>query len=185
MQIRLIAALDENRGIGKNNKLPWSNREDMRHFSRITTGDGNNAVLMGKNTFLSIGKKLPNRLNIVLSRSIHPSASSEVNIVRTIDLGISLAKSRSIDTLWIIGGTSVYKEMINDYRHLIDDCVLSHIPGTYDCDTFFPILDSQWRQRYTFFVGNDMLEITYYKNLLKGDQKIEKNKNEKQHLLQE
>ena len=179
MQIRLIAALDENRGIGKNNKLPWSNREDMRHFSRITTGDGNNAVLMGKNTFLSIGKKLPNRLNIVLSRSIHPSASSEVNIVRTIDLGISLAKSRSIDTLWIIGGTSVYKEMINDYRHLIDDCVLSHIPGTYDCDTFFPILDSQWRQRYTFFVGNDMLEITYYKNLLKGDQKIEKNKKRK------
>ena len=188
MQIRIIAALDEDRGIGKDNKLPWSNREDMRHFSRITTGSGNNAVLMGKNTFISIGKKLPNRINIMLSKSIHPgSISNDINVVRSIDSGIDFAKSNQVDTLWIIGGESIYKLMIDQYRHLIDDCVLSAIPGRHECDTFFPLLDSHWRQRYTFYVGGteggpfngaqngQELEISYYKNLLKGHETVKNN----------
>ena len=100
MQIRIIAAVDEERGIGKDNKLPWSNKKDMRHFSRITTGSGNNAVLMGKNTFTSIGKKLQNRINIILSKSIHPETiPKDINIVRSIDSGIDLAKSKSVETL--------------------------------------------------------------------------------------
>ena len=192
MQIRIIAAVDEDRGIGKDNKLPWSNREDMRHFSRITTGSGNNAVLMGKNTFISIGKKLPNRINIILSKSIHPeSIPNDINIVRSIDSAIDFAKSNQVDTLWIIGGESLYKLMIDQYRHLIDDCVLSAIPGRHECDTFFPLLDSHWRQRYTFYVGGtegepfngaqngQELEISYYKNLLKGDEIVRNNNNRK------
>ena len=175
MQIRLIAALDQDRGIGLDNKLPWKNRDDLRHFSRTTAGGGNNAILMGKNTYLSIGKVLPNRVNIMVSRSVHPSSVPDnLNVVRSIDDGIAYAKSLEVDMLWVVGGASIYKEMIDHYRHLIHDCVLSVIPGRYNCDTFFPTLDSHWRQNYTFYIGDNMLEVTYYKNLLKGSTKVVK-----------
>jgi len=180
MQIKIIAALDENNGIGKENKLPWSNKDDMRFFSRNTTGGGNNAILMGRNTYESIGKVLPNRTNIVVSTTLkNPPAHPHLQIVNTLDDGINRAKIMNIDILWIIGGASIYKSMINDYRHLIDECVLSSIPGNYDCDTFFPSLDSQWRQAYTFYIGDNMLKVTHWRNLNKNIRPVINNNNSK------
>ena len=70
MKFNIIVAMDNNRGIGLNNKLPWSFKEDMKYFKNLTKGAGNNAIIMGKNTYLSINEELPFRDNIVLSTSL-------------------------------------------------------------------------------------------------------------------
>ena len=70
MNINIIVAYCKNNGIGLNNQLPWNIPEDLKRFSEITKGSGNNAIIMGKNTHESIGKVLPDRYNIVLSRTI-------------------------------------------------------------------------------------------------------------------
>ena len=67
--IILIAAMTQDRVIGINNKIPWNIPEDMEHFKRTTT---NHAIVMGRKTFESIGRPLPNRYNIVVSRTMHP-----------------------------------------------------------------------------------------------------------------
>ena len=167
MQIRLIAATDEDMGIGKDNKIPWHNRSDLQHFARTTIGGGKNAVLMGKNTYISIGKPLRDRVNIVLSKTIHPSTVPKgVTIVRTVHDAIVHAKSLELDCLWVIGGEKVYKEFIVNHREKITDCVLTSIPGKYDCDAFFPVLDSFWRESYCFDVGNnsETIKVRYLKN---------------------
>ena len=67
MNVNLIVAVDKNtHGIGKNGRIPWNNKDDMKWFKNVTTGDGNNSVIMGRNTYESIGKPLPNRINIVI-----------------------------------------------------------------------------------------------------------------------
>ena len=170
MQISLIAALDDTRGIGLNGGIPWKNRDDLRHFSRTTIGGGNNAVIMGRKTFESIGKILSDRINIVLSSSME--SRDDVGVVRTINEGITYAKCREVETLWVIGGAELYRDMIENYRHLIDVCVISKINGDYKCDVHFPCLDARWRQSYSFYIGDNMLEVVHYKNLLKNMKRI-------------
>ena len=70
MNFKIIVAVDKNLGIGLKNSLPWKFKSDMHFFREMTIGDKNNAVVMGKNTYLSIGKNLSNRENIVLSTSL-------------------------------------------------------------------------------------------------------------------
>lgn len=71
MNFKLIVAMSKNRGIGCNNSLPWNIKEDLVNFSKITKGNGNNAIVMGKNTWLSIrSKPLPKRDNLILSSSL-------------------------------------------------------------------------------------------------------------------
>ena len=68
MNVNLIVAVDKNTyGIGKNGRIPWNNKDDMKWFKKVTTGDGNNSVIMGRTTYESIGKPLPNRINIVIT----------------------------------------------------------------------------------------------------------------------
>ena len=68
--MNLILACDSNYGIGIQNKLPWSIKDDLKHFKKITSSSNNNVVIMGKNTYLSFKKPLPNRINIVVSESL-------------------------------------------------------------------------------------------------------------------
>ena len=68
MQFKMIVAIDEKNGIGKKGTIPWYIPEDLKYFSRLTKGNGNNAVIMGRKTYESIGKALPKRKNLVLTR---------------------------------------------------------------------------------------------------------------------
>ena len=70
MNFKIIVAMDKKNGIGLNNALPWKFKKDMHFFREMTKGDGNNAIVMGKNTYLSINNKLPDRDNLVLSTSL-------------------------------------------------------------------------------------------------------------------
>ena len=108
--MNIIVAACKNRGIGFKNKLPWNLPKELQYFKGRTIGKGNNAVIMGKNTYLSLDKPLPKRDNFVLSSTLKQS-NNGFNVIPNLD---SL-KKKNYDTIWIIGGAQVYESMINNY----------------------------------------------------------------------
>lgn len=106
--ITLIAAVDENNLLGYDNSIPWRRPEDLKRFKALTTGG---IVIMGRKTFDSIGKCLPNRLNIVLTS--RPILNVEDTPVQFDDLEVSLRYARTVsDNIWVIGGAGVYKQAL-------------------------------------------------------------------------
>jgi dihydrofolate reductase len=130
-KISIIAAIGKNRELGKNNQLLWKIPEDLRRFKSITN---NHPIIMGLNTFNSIGHALPNRTNIVLSHPPLPSIEG-VAVVGTIDEAISLgAMSAGGEEVFFIGGGQIYKQIIPS----ADKLYITLIESTADADTFFP-----------------------------------------------
>ncbi len=130
-------AADENNGIGKNNQLLCHLPADLKYFKNLTT---HHAILMGRKTFDSIGKPLPNRTNIIVSRS-------DLNIEGTycfnsIDEGISFAKSQNETELFIIGGDSIYKQSMD----VLNTVYLTRIHHSFEADAFFPALQEDYWQ---------------------------------------
>ena len=128
MDVNLIVAYDNDTlGIGKDGQIPWKNKTDMKWFKEVTVGNGNNAVIMGRRTFESLGKKpLPNRYNIIVSTSllventysIDPEYRETMSIVTKLEDAINLARTRLIENVFIIGGMGLYREAIE--KDLID-----------------------------------------------------------------
>ena len=156
MNVNIIVARCKNGGIGINNKLPWYFKEDLKYFSKITKGEGNNAIIMGRKTYESIGKELPNRLNIILSRI---NNYSNIKTFNTIELAIEFCKMKSIDNIFIIGGSQVYEEVLN--KKLVHNIFITEIDKDYECDVFFPILDNNFV--CTDFKKSDTNELITYK----------------------
>lgn len=126
-----IVAIAQNLAIGKNGELPWRYKSDLRFFKQTTSG---NVVVMGKNTWLSIGKPLPNRLNVVLSRTL--SIENQDNLLQVIDKQqvLSLYEYLKCD-LCVIGGAKIY-ELFAD---VIEKWFVTEIPLTVeDADVFMP-----------------------------------------------
>ena len=131
MSVKAIIAVAQNLAIGKNGKLPWHYKSDLRFFKQTTTG---NAVVMGWNTWTSIGKPLPNRLNIVLSRTKSIENRATVLLMRSREEVLALRPFLNCD-LCIIGGASIYSLFQND----IEKWIVTEIPQTIeDADTFMP-----------------------------------------------
>jgi dihydrofolate reductase len=160
MQARLtiVVATDMHRGIGIDNKLPWHLAEDMAHFKRTTTG---HAVIMGRKTFDSIGRPLPNRRNIVITRN--PGWKHEgVEAVTSIDAAIALLGD---EEAFVIGGAQIYAEALLHTSKL----VVTEIGKTFDCDAFFPPIDpAEWKeiareQYHSEKNGFDYSFVTYQK----------------------
>jgi len=126
--IGIIAALDEKRVIGKDGKLPWHISEDLKNFKRLTSGS---TVIMGRKTFESIGKPLPNRNNIVVSTTMQPTEG--LDVCTSLPGAIEKAKSYGQD-IFIIGGARAYEEGLN----VADKLFLSYVKGVHDGDTYFP-----------------------------------------------
>ena len=137
MAISLIAALDENFAIGRDGQLPWHLPDDLRHFKALTKG---HAVLMGYNTAVSIGKALPERTNLVLSRR-HEAPFPDQITVRSIEE--AQQHSGSTD-LMVIGGGLVFSEALAKAQRLYLTWVATAIDGA---DTFFPgVHFSEWTE---------------------------------------
>jgi dihydrofolate reductase len=143
MKINLAVAFSKNYGIGLKNNLPWCHlKEDMRLFSKRTTGSGNNAVIMGKNTWLSIPecrRPLKNRTNIVISSSSsslslvgNPHVFSSINDAMT----FCECEPSKYDELWVIGGSRMYDEFLNTYCNKLNRVYITYVCGDYECDTF-------------------------------------------------
>ena len=137
MKIILIAALDDNKVIGSEGHLPWHIPEDFIHFKKTTE---DHMVVMGRKTYESLGKPLPNRLNIVLTRNKDFKPMEPAIACTTLGQALLLAKSREEKKVFIVGGAHVYAEAM-PYAHQM---ILSHIPGTHKGDTFFPAWDKSW-----------------------------------------
>lgn len=148
MNIYIIVACDQEKGIGKNNTMPWRNSNDMRFFQETTIGAGNNAILMGRNTYESIpNNKIPlhSRKNIVISSKMTES-EKDIAIFRDIDYAIKYCEETKIDNLWIIGGGSIYDHFMNHPK--LDRIFVSNIKGDYECDVFFPQIPDTFVQGY-------------------------------------
>ncbi|MDR2358767.1 MAG: dihydrofolate reductase [Prevotellaceae bacterium] len=130
MTLSIIVAVARNRAIGKNNRLLWHISEDLRYFKQITSG---HTVIMGRKTFESIGKPLPNRTNIVISRTL--PAENHINVAP--DLNAALSQCRNDTEVFIIGGGSVYREALPLAHRLY----LTEVHADYEGDTFFPEID--------------------------------------------
>jgi dihydrofolate reductase len=137
MNISLIAAMAENRVMGRDNQLPWRLPADLRRFKQITMGK---PLLMGRKTFESIGRALPGRLNIVLSRQ--PGYRAEGCLVAS-SLETALRAAESAEEIMVIGGAQVFADTLPLARRIY----LTRIHATVEGDTRFPEYDEgAWRE---------------------------------------
>lgn len=138
--ISLVVAMARNRVIGRNNALPWRLSEDLRRFKATTLGK---PILMGRKTFESIGKPLPGRRNIVLTRD--PAWRAEgVDVVRSVEE--ALRKAADAPELAVIGGAEVYRLVLP----LAQRIYLTRVEADVSGDTSFPEIDfAQWREQQT------------------------------------
>ena len=124
-----IVAIAKNFAIGKDGKLPWHYAADLKFFKQTTTG---NAIVMGRKTFESIGKPLPNRLNIVLSRSSNIETRPNLIAFKNIEEVVALNKYLKGD-LYIIGGAEIYKS----FADVVEKWMVTEIPeAVEDADAF-------------------------------------------------
>jgi dihydrofolate reductase len=138
MIISLIAAVSQNGVIGNKNKIPWYLPADMTYFRSITTG---HHIVMGSNTFESIGRPLPNRTNIVLAKDKDYKAEGCI-VVNSLDEAINYAQKNGEEELMICGGAQIYKQFLP----LADKIYLTKIKAVFEGDKFFPEIDSKtWK----------------------------------------
>lgn len=141
-----IIAISKNFAIGRGGKLPWHYSEDLKFFKRTTLG---NVVVMGSTTWRSIGKPLPERENIVLSRSSELELPDGVLRMSSVDEVIEFDEHDGRD-VFVIGGASVYKA----FADVIDRWIVTEIPETIDdADTFMP------RDFLDEFEGEDVIDL--------------------------
>ena len=136
-QLSLIVAMDENRLIGSGNRLPWHLPADLAYFKRTTMGK---PIVMGRKTYESIGRPLPGRRNIVVSRDSGFGAAG-VEVVAGIDSAIDLCAG--VDEVMLIGGASLYRQTLPR----ADRLYLTLIHHVFEGDTWFPELEpGRWRE---------------------------------------
>ncbi|WP_113654766.1 dihydrofolate reductase [Pedobacter namyangjuensis] len=133
MNISIVVAISQNNAIGKNNQLLWHLPADLKHFKEITSG---NCIIMGRKTYDSIGRPLPNRRNVVITRNTALKIE-DVEIVTSLEDAISLCENEK--EIFIIGGAEIYKEALA----LTDTIYLTTVHQHYDADAFFPEIKSE------------------------------------------
>lgn len=129
----IIVAVSENGCIGKDNKLPWHFSSDLAWFKELTVGQ---TVIMGRKTFESIGKPLPDRRNIVITTTkLTVDNQSDIFLSNSLDVCWRyLEHNPDVGKVFLIGGVSIFKEALE----IVDTIYLTKIPGSYEGDAFFP-----------------------------------------------
>ena len=143
MNILLVAALAQNGVIGRGNALPWRLKSDMQHFRALTMGK---PVVMGRKTFLSIGKPLKGRTTIVMSRDSDFTAPGIV-VAPSLDAALSAARGdalrRNADTIVVAGGAEIYAQAML----LATQLAITHVHKQVDGDAYFPAIDpNEWSE---------------------------------------
>ena len=128
--ISIIAAIGQNRELGKDNKLLFHIPKDLKRFKKITFG---HPVIMGRKTFESLGKPLPKRTNIIITRNRNYKAKGCI-ICHSLINAIEIAQKKSKNEVFIIGGGQIYKQAIK----LADKLYLTIVKGEFEADTYFP-----------------------------------------------
>src|SRR5471030_3297475 len=136
MIVSIVVAISQNHAIGKDNKLLWYLPNDLKHFKEITSGL---TVIMGRKTYESVGKPLPNRRNIIITRQNITIEGCEV--VNSIEAALALCSAEA--EVFIVGGADIYKQSM----HLTDRIYLTIVHKEFDGDSFFPQIDpNEWQE---------------------------------------
>lgn len=145
MKLSLIAAAANNNVIGRNNELPWHLPQDLKYFKSVTLGK---PVIMGRKTFESIGKPLPGRTNIVITRQSDWQHAG-VLVASSVQDALELAENfrnelgQTADEVMVIGGAEIYRHALP----IADRVYLTRIEKNVDGDAYFPVLpDEQWEK---------------------------------------
>jgi len=136
MTISIVVAISENHAIGKDNKLLWHLSADLKHFKEITTG---HTIIMGRKTYESVGRPLPKRRNIIITRQ--PIAIEGCEVVNSIEAALTLCADE--DEVFIVGGAEVYRQSM----HLTNRIYLTIVHKEFEGDSFFPeIKKEEWKE---------------------------------------
>ena len=166
--LKMIVATSKNGGIGLSGKMPWYIPSDMRFFKDKTIGNGNNAVIMGKNTWESlsegttnnsVSKHLPQRDNLVLSKTCYLNDERGDDTIKSFLTPNEVRKfciEKDYDETWIIGGTQIYKLFMDSPD--LKEIYKTHINHEFKCDTFFPKIPDS-------FVEQDILGSNVHQTL--------------------
>lgn len=146
-QLTIIAAASENNAIGMNNKLIWHLSDDLKRFKTLTSG---HHIIMGRKTFESFPKPLPNRTHIVITRQPNYKVPNDVIVVNTLEDALDASKNDSQP--YVIGGGEIYKEAVL----IAEKIELTRIHETFEADTFFPEIDPAiWKETNSVFYKKD------------------------------
>jgi len=153
--LSIIVAMSSNRVIGVNNTLPWHLSEDLKHFKSLTTG---HTIIMGRKTYESIGRPLPNRRNIVISRNSNTSYEG-VEVVHSLEDAFSI--STNDKEVFVIGGSNIYEQALS----FVDQLYITEIKKSFIGDAFFPEINKQIWIEYSRddHITNDGLEFSFVK----------------------
>lgn len=139
MKLSMIVALDRNRGIGQGNAMPWHLPDDFKHFKALTLGK---PILMGRRTAESIGRVLPGRTNLVLTRSGQVPFEG-MRAVASLDEAKAIAEGEGAGELCVIGGGEIFRQLLDQ----ASDLYLTWVDAEVPADTHFPQVDPQlWRE---------------------------------------
>ena len=131
MEKCIVVAVAANMAIGRGNALLWHISEDLKMFKRLTMGS---PVIMGRKTFLSIGRPLPGRKNVVISHGF-PDAPDGVSVASSLEEAYALCEG--VEKCFVIGGGQIYREAVKD----ADALYVTHVHESFEADTFFPEID--------------------------------------------
>lgn len=136
--IHLVVAKSDNNVIGHDNQLIWHLPNDLKHFKEITTG---HPIIMGRKTFESIGRPLPNRTNIIITRNKNYSIEN-TKVAHSLNEAIEIAKKIDED-IFILGGGKIYEQALD----LVDILEVTEVHGNFEGDTYFPEIDlNVWKE---------------------------------------
>lgn len=142
MKIAFVVAMGDNRAIGKDGGMPWHMPADLAHFKHITMGK---PMLMGRRTFESIGKPLPGRDSIVVTRDTGWNADGVIvaNDLKTgLQKAAAAAKARGVEEIAVIGGASIYEALMDR----ADIIYVTELKSRFDADTYFPSIGFGWEE---------------------------------------
>lgn len=152
-KLSIIVAISENNAIGKDNQLLWHLPADLKHFKEITTS---HTIIMGRKTYDSIGKPLPNRRSIVITRSTDLVIEG-VEVVNSLNEAIALCKQD--EEAFIIGGAEIYHQALPLATHIY----LTRVHQHYEADAFFPALNpAAWKELNSIsYAANEKNNVAY------------------------
>ncbi|WP_375583549.1 dihydrofolate reductase [Cyclobacterium xiamenense] len=139
MVVSIIVARAANNAIGIDGDLPWHLPSDLSHFKRTTSG---HHVIMGRKTFVSLGKPLPGRTHIVVTRNPEFEVPDGHFVAHNLDEALSIADSEGVKRVFVLGGAEIYREALPQ----ADEMIITEIETQPEADTFFPTFDPEdWK----------------------------------------
>ncbi len=151
--VTVIAAIAKNNALGKDNELIWYLPADLKRFKKTTTG---HHIIMGRNTYESIGKPLPNRTTVIITKNTNYKVDGCI-IVHSLDEALEISKQD--ETPFIIGGAQIYKQAIS----IVDKLDITEVHHSFDADVFFPKIDlTIWKEKNrTLFKADEKNKYDY------------------------